>query len=149
MLRKLRTWRALPPAERAGLGRAARLLPAVRLSLRWFGLRRTQAWLARQAAPPPPDPAAEADCVATIVRLVILVARHQRPCDTCLARSLTLWALLRREGIATEVRVGARPAADRIEAHAWVEWRGRPLTDPGDGGGGFRAFDRPLAGRTP
>ncbi len=149
MLRELRAWRALPPAERAGFGRAARLLPAVRVSLRLVGLRRTQAWLARRPAPPPPDPPVETGRVATTVRLVLLAARYQRPCDNCLARSLTLWALLRREGIATEVRVGARPAAGRLEAHAWVEWRGRPLTDPGDGGGGFTAFDRPVAGGAP
>lgn len=149
MLRKLRAWRALPPAERAGLGRAARLLPAVRLSLQLLGLRRTQAWLARRPAPPPPNPTEESGRVETTVRLVLLAARHQRPCDNCLARSLTLWALLRRQGIAAEVRVGTRPAAGRLEAHAWVEWRGRALTDPGDGGGAFAAFDRPLAGRAP
>lgn len=34
---------------------------------------------------------------------------------------MVLWFILRRRGVAAEMRFGARKAAARLEAHAWVE----------------------------
>ena len=39
---------------------------------------------------------------------------------TCLPRSLTLWWLLRRHGIESELRIGVRTDDERLLAHAWV-----------------------------
>jgi Transglutaminase-like superfamily len=39
---------------------------------------------------------------------------------TCLPRSLTLWWLLRRHGVESELRIGVRSEGERIVAHAWV-----------------------------
>ncbi len=149
MFRKLRTWRALPPAERDVLGRALWLLPAVRASLWLLGLRRTRAWLGRSPGRAAPEAGTADERAAAITRLAGIAARYQRGYDTCLVRSLVVWALLQREGLAAEVRVGARRRGGRLEAHAWVERGGQALTDPGDGGGGFTAFEHPLAGPTP
>jgi hypothetical protein len=169
-LAKLRTWQSLTPADRACLRRALRLLPIVRLSLRIFGTRRTQAWLARgnplaaqahacvERLEPTCGELVESTCgepveltearARQIVRMVRVARRYHRWWFNCLSHSLTLWALLRREGIAAEVRVGARLRGGRFEAHAWVEWHGRALSDPGDDGGDFTVFDRPLVGRS-
>jgi hypothetical protein len=47
----------------------------------------------------------------------------------CLARSLTLWALLRRRGIETELRVGYRKRDGGIEGHAWLEYEGVSINE--------------------
>lgn len=43
---------------------------------------------------------------------------------TCLPRSLTLWWLLRRHGVESELRIGVRREGARIVAHAWVVCHG-------------------------
>ena len=40
-----------------------------------------------------------------------------------------LWWLLRRRGIAAELRIGARKEFERFEAHAWVEVDSAVLND--------------------
>ena len=46
----------------------------------------------------------------------------------CLTTSLVLTALLARRGIPATLVIGVRP--DPFAAHAWVEYRGRPLLPP-------------------
>jgi hypothetical protein len=68
---------------------------------------------------------------------------------TCLPRSLALWWLLRRRGIAADLRIGVRKEGGRFEAHAWTEWRGTVLNDGDDVGERFAVFQRaikPVAG---
>ena len=43
---------------------------------------------------------------------------------TCLPRSLTLWWILRRQGVEAELRMGVRKDSERIAAHAWVVCHG-------------------------
>ncbi len=50
----------------------------------------------------------------------------------CLVRSLVLLAVLSRRGAATMLVIGVRPEP-RFKAHAWIEYRGTPLLEPGDG----------------
>jgi hypothetical protein len=104
------------------------LLPAVQLSLRFRGFKRTAATLAahsaRRAVPATPNearPAAEA---------VALVAGRPAIGARCLGRSLALWFLLRRRGIDAELVIGADvPRDGRLPAHAWVEVAGEPVND--------------------
>jgi hypothetical protein len=51
---------------------------------------------------------------------------------TCLRRSLALQWLLRRRGIDTELRFGVRRVAGDpgLEAHAWLERHGHPVSEP-------------------
>src|ERR1043166_1115859 len=149
MIHKLRTLRAMDPPDRACLVRALRLLPLVRVRVWLLGARRTQAWLAGGETVSMPTGTAGEKQMWQIVRMVRVARRYHRFWTNCLSHSLTLWALLRREGVATEVRVGTRRRGGRLEAHAWVEWEGRPLTDPDDDTGNFEAFERPLIARSP
>jgi hypothetical protein len=48
---------------------------------------------------------------------------------TCLARSLALWALLRRRGVDAELKVGYRRKDGKIEGHAWLERSGVPINE--------------------
>jgi hypothetical protein len=60
--------------------------------------------------------------------VVDMVVRHI-PWDlvTCLPRSLTLWWLLRRSGIESQLRIGVRREGERLVAHAWIVCRGTTL----------------------
>ena len=46
---------------------------------------------------------------------------------SCLSRSVTLWWLLQRKGIDTELRIGTKTDSNLFLAHAWVEYLGHPL----------------------
>lgn len=60
-------------------------------------------------------------------RLVDIAARHHIRPTACLQRSLVLQALLLRQGLATDLRIGVRRHASTLRAHAWLESAGRPL----------------------
>ena len=72
--------------------------------------------------------------------MVAIAARHGVHQGNCLSQSLTLQRLLARHGVAAELRIGARRAGDRLEAHAWVEHQGRPLNDSADVAARFPPF---------
>jgi len=50
---------------------------------------------------------------------------------TCLPRSLTLWWLLRRNGLACELKIGVQRDGERMRAHAWVDYYGTAIGDAG------------------
>jgi hypothetical protein len=50
------------------------------------------------------------------------------PGGTCLAKSVALAWILRRNGVAATVRIGVRTGG-RFDAHAWVECEGAPIND--------------------
>jgi hypothetical protein len=60
------------------------------------------------------------------------VKRSTRIEGPCLVRSMTLWTMLRRRGIAADLRVGFRKRAGKIEGHAWVEYAGMPINEDRD-----------------
>ena len=133
--RLLRHWqgvRRLSWGERWLLIEALALLPLLSLGMRLLGLRRLHGTLAGLA--PAPGPAAaggsaglsQARAVATLVQRA---ARHSPLGSTCLTRSLVLWWLLRRRGIAGEVCMGVAKEAAQFQAHAWVEYQGTVLND--------------------
>jgi hypothetical protein len=137
----------LSAAERLVLAQALTLLPLTALALRVLGFRRWQATLAR-LAPAGDTPAGKDEMLAqrgrAIARLVEAAARRGPYRATCLPRSLTLWWLLRRQGIDAELRIGVRKDAGPFEAHAWVEWRGRVLNDADSVRARYAAFDRAI-----
>lgn len=59
----------------------------------------------------------------------------------CLEQSLALCSLLRRQGVAAELRIGVQSLP--FQAHAWVEVDGRPLNEDADVTRQFATF--PLA----
>lgn len=118
------------------LCRAALLLPAVALALRWRGLMYVRSLIARAR------PAATRDVApAQLVRLVSIAARRGPFGSTCLVRALALQWSLARHGITSELRVGVRKVDGRLDAHAWVERDGVPLMEAGDVGESYAPFD--------
>ena len=61
----------------------------------------------------------------------------------CLQRSLVLIWLLRRRGIAGQMRIGVLKGADQMAAHAWVEVAGEPVNDTPGHCAAFVVFEAP------
>jgi hypothetical protein len=123
---------ALSWPERCSLFQALVLIPTLASAVRLVGLRRTYAVLMRLA----PRPAGQGTLplpgearIRQLARMVSAAARHGPYRGNCLSRSLALWWMLRREGIASDLRLGVRKATVGIDAHAWVERDGQPLND--------------------
>ena len=130
--------------------RAAALLPLVSLSLRLRGFRKTQAFLQKFRSLPgnPADTSASSSADLT-VRMVRAAVRNSLGHPTCLDESMTLWWLLERQGIGSELRVGVRKDGEKFEAHAWVEREGLALNEPESKHKHFAAFDAALASLPP
>ncbi len=135
--------RRLTGSERWVLVQALLLLPLTGLALRLLGLRRWQAVLGWFT---PAGPGAEAGAEGrTAARLVDAAARHGPYRATCLPRSLALWWLLRRRGVAADLRIGVRKEDGQFQAHAWVESCGLVLNDGADVRERFVPFGRAIA----
>lgn len=64
-----------------------------------------------------------------LARIADAVADRMPFGGRCLQRSLVLIWLLRRRGIAGQMRIGVLKGADQMAAHAWVEVAGEPVND--------------------
>ena len=139
--RRRRSWRRLDGPARRRLLQAACILPGVVLGVRLVGYKRTRSLLARLSPPPAEDPPELQPATAELAWAVAAAAHHAPFATTCLQRSLTLWWLLRRRRIASELRIGVTKADGEFRAHAWLERDGVVLNDDVDVGGHFAAFD--------
>jgi hypothetical protein len=123
-----RSFTALDRADRRLVFEAAVLIAlawtGLRL-LRFATLRRILDGVARQ----PAFDTSEQNHAARIGRVAwaIPAIAARFPSATCLVQALAANAMLRRRGVACELRIGVRAgdnAAEPIEAHAWVECAG-------------------------
>jgi transglutaminase superfamily protein/coenzyme PQQ synthesis protein D (PqqD) len=131
------------PAERARpLLRAPRNpgrleLPSVLgcgLLIAWFkallrvrGFLPTLEWIRRKVEPVPAAVDAEIETVRSVEYRVALAGALYPGRAKCLEQSLTLYYLLRRQGVAVVYCQGAQPHP--FLAHAWVEYRKLPVND--------------------
>jgi hypothetical protein len=145
-------WR-LKPAERRIVLEAAATLSATWAGVRVLGFRRWNAKIERFTL----NKSAKADrCnasrvnpstvdMASVIALRLdLAARNMFLRTNCLERSLALQWLLRRRGIATHLRIGARKESKFFEAHAWIELEGVVLNDPDEAHLHFAPFKREI-----
>jgi hypothetical protein len=144
-----RKLRGLSPADRrfvigAGLG-----LPLVELGLRLLGPRRLIALLER-ALPAAGSPLGERDdevaAARRAERLIGSAASGSPFRATCLRRAIALWWVLRRRGVACEVRLGVRRENGRVLAHSWVASGPVVLGEGDDQGRRFAAFEGAFGG---
>jgi hypothetical protein len=128
IVRKLQTFWQLDPQDRSLFAESLVLSVAIALGFATVGVRRT-----REALERVPLAGGRREQVSTVlgsaVRLQRIAQRTVGFEGTCLARSMALWAILRRRRIATELRIGVRKVADRIEGHAWLEFDGIPINE--------------------
>ena len=111
--------------------KAAVALAATWIGLRVAGYRRWRRLLDSRASARQASEAGTAarESALAVARLEASAARHLLLRTNCLEQSLVLWWLLRRRGIAAELRIGARKEHGQFEAHAWVELEGVVLND--------------------
>jgi hypothetical protein len=144
-----RRFRNLPALERVQILRAAAFLPLTEFGLRVLGFRRWKRLVERFSPPVPRrqmlEPAAQLQMAERITRAASSAERYGPGTPNCLERSLTLWWLLRREGIGGELHIGARKSESRFEAHAWVELSGVVLNDSPNIHKHYARFDAPIA----
>lgn len=108
-----------------------------KLWLRIAGFQRTLRFASGKVVEwtPDVDPMALAEALS---RRIALAAAMYPARARCLEQGLTLYRLLRRRGVDAQFRVGVQPY--RFRAHAWVEYRGIPINEPGDGVNGLAVF---------
>lgn len=139
MLHKWQKFQQLSWAETFLLAQALLLLPINVLGLRVLGFRRWQSVLERLLTKQRTDAdVATAQAIARVVN----IAAAQMFRAVCLPRSMTLWWMLGRRGIASELRIGVRKEADTFTAHAWLECQGIILNDSAEVRTDFTPFTR-------
>jgi Transglutaminase-like superfamily len=139
------TFSRLTGPERRIVLEAAIALVATRVGLRLFGFRRWTGVL-QWTAPRKTELATENNShntVAGVLRMEQAAARNLFVTTNCLEQSLVLWWLLRRRGLAADLRLGARKDEQRFEAHAWVEFCGMALNSEGEEHLQFTPFEEP------
>ncbi len=151
MWERLRRFSALERPARSLFLRATVLLPLVALSLRWRGFRATQATLQRSLlnGNQKREAALVGKSAAMIAHMVNAADRHGLVHPSCLAKSLTLWWLLARQGISSHLRIGIRKKEEMFEAHAWVERDGIALNEPDEHHHHYAAFDAAFSSLPP
>jgi hypothetical protein len=132
MWARLHRFSALPRPAKFVFLRAVLLLPLLSLSLRLCGFRSTQRSLQKfiGRAENFPENSEPERCAALTSRMILAAARNSPIPSTCLERSLCLWWLLARQGVATQFRIGVRKDSEKFAAHAWVECHGVALGEP-------------------
>ena len=127
--------------------RALAMLPLVSLSLRLRGFHSTRSTLQRTLSYHTPEMDSDSlnKQVALTSHMVNAADRHGLVHPSCLAKSLTLWWLLGRQGITSRLRIGIRKENDQFEAHAWVEREGMAVNEPEEHHHHYAAFDAALA----
>lgn len=133
-------------ADRWMLIEAVALPCAIWLAFRLIGVPRTQALLRRWAGAAKGEPISLPDRQSAIRRArraQRIIKRSTGIGGNCLVRSLTLWTILSRRGVPTELRVGFRKRDGRIDGHAWLEHDGSPINEALDETLTYVAYDQP------
>jgi hypothetical protein len=152
MWERLRRFSSLDPEARGTFLRAALLLPLISVSLKVRSFRATQesllcflGHLQQTSQEDSTRSLSDDERTRLTVRMVNAAVRHVWRRSTCLEKSLALWRLLERYGIASELRIGARKIDGKFEAHAWVERQGIPVDEPEDVHRHYAPFDGTLS----
>ena len=119
--------------ERWLLLQAFAFLLVIGAGLQFMNFQRLRSILLRSAPVSTNLPAdAALQQAAALSRLVQAAAGRMPWTITCLVRSTTLWYLLRRQGLDSEIRIGVNQQGGEFHAHAWVEYAGIVLNDRHD-----------------
>ncbi len=116
------------------------LLPLFRIGLRAFSFARIKKWAERPAVSTASESRATLESIAAWGRLVNIAAFYGPASATCLARSLVLHWMCRREGIDSHLHIGVRFLETKFDAHAWVEYEGHPVNDAEDVASRYHPF---------
>jgi len=127
VLYRLRQFYRMPRPDRGLLLLIAIMVPVIEIGLRVAGFKRICSCLRHVAKTTRLTENSAAE-IERHRRLLFLFHQQLPFAGGCLARALTLWCLLQRKGIDTDLRFGLRRDDGALAAHAWVEHQGQPLT---------------------
>jgi len=99
----------------------------VKARLRAQGFLPTLDWLRRRVENIPATEAATVEAVRAVEWQIAVAGAIYPGRALCLEQSLTLYDLLRRQGVAVRYCQGVQPYP--FHAHAWIEYRGEPIND--------------------
>jgi hypothetical protein len=144
MWEKLQRFRTLDRLTQKMFLRALFTLPAVSLSLKLRGFQATRNVLQLTLSGVVPNQTLDSlkTRIAVTAHMVNSADRHGLVHPSCLAKSLTLWWLLGRQGITSNLRIGIRKENEKFAAHAWVERDGVALNEPEEHHHHYAAFDK-------
>jgi hypothetical protein len=121
----LRKFLCLRPSERHLLLRSALLICAARLGLYLLSLPTLLRLLAKLRAAVPNSFEGHSTNIEKVTWAIAVASRYV-PGATCLSQALAGQILLAQQGEPALLRIGvAKNDAGKLEAHAWVESRGR------------------------
>jgi len=133
MSKRINQLMALSFEERRLLLVSIVLLPLTALALYIIGFKKTKVLMTKFIplhAEHSKSGSVQLKIAERVARMVTIAANHSFYSANCLKKALVIWWLLKREGITTELKIGVKKEADNLQAHAWVELNGTPLTDP-------------------
>ena len=137
-MKRLQQLLALPKTSRNILLQAVFLLFFTKLTLRWVTFERLRGRAGRYLRPPtggPPDWRTVRVVAWAVDRASIVTG------GTCLTKAFVGEWLLRRRGLAVDLRVGvARDDNGGLDAHAWLEVEGRTIIGEVDEMSRFSTF---------
>ena len=112
------------------------VLPVIAISLQYLGFRRLQNLLRKLVPTRNPGTRDHRENLwiqaQTVARIAGIAVRHNPFEPSCLSQALTLWWLLLRQGLESQIRLGVHLENSRCKAHAWVEFQDQVLNDQED-----------------
>ncbi len=144
MRHKIRQYRSLSSTDRRLAWQMAIAVPFVELNLHLFGLNRVIALMCPLFDRNLSIPDNASSEVIRHKNMLKRVCQYRFFKGRCLARSLTLWGLLQRQGIDTELCFGQRYNQGQLVAHAWIEYCGCPVNALQDVHQRYTAFTKPI-----
>lgn len=146
---KWRRYRKRPREDRKLILRAALILPLTKIGLRLLGFRRWKELIEKFSPPEKHSQSFPADLQREMALRAMHAVRsielHGLTNPNCLERSMTLWWMLRRDGVVGDLHIGARKEGEQLKAHAWVELGGQVVNDDADVHQHYARFDAPIA----
>ncbi len=103
------------------------MILALKVSLRLRGYKRTIEWIRRRVERVPVRANVDPAVVKAAEWWVAMAAAFYPGRAECLERSLVLYYVLRRQGVAVKYCHGVQPSP--LAAHAWVEYQGEVVND--------------------
>ena len=127
---KLHTARKISAIDWWLFGKAWILLLLTDVGLRLLSYQRVSEWI---MSPVDESMISSGDIDKIIIQSKDAVKRASRNHIykmTCLRRSLVLQRLIATQGVQTELRFGIQREEGDLKGHAWLEYRGRPVSEP-------------------
>jgi hypothetical protein len=106
---------------------SAMVILAIKVALKCVGLGSTMQLVRKRIDRIPTTNVWQMSAVRAVDRSVALAAAFYPGRALCLEQSLTLYYLLRRQGVPVRFRMGI--VTKPFSGHAWVEYRGEPIND--------------------